>query len=145
MNYKKIYSQAIKTLLKGQPLPMHIGDDGGKDGLFINNSCLCFLPKDKNIFALRTWARLDSVGYLLPKSELSTVFPTDTIINKKTKACLLKTANGEDYAHFICETFLEYFDKDAEIKVNPKAEISPFYIYENGELAGIIAPIRRKK
>lgn len=54
MNYKKIYSQAIKTLLKGQPLPMHIGEDGGKDGLFINNSCLCFLPKDKNIFALRT-------------------------------------------------------------------------------------------
>ena len=124
---------------------MHIGEDGGKDGLFINNSCLCFLPKDKNIFALRTWARLDGVGYLLPKSELSTVFPTDTIINKKTKACLLKTANGEDYAHFICETFLEYFDKDAEIKVNPKAEISPFYIYENGELAGIIAPIRQKK
>lgn len=102
MNYKKIYSQAIKTLLKGQPLPLHIG-------------------------------------------EVGTVFPTDTTINKKTKACLLKTANGEDYAHFICETFLEYFDKDAEIKVNPKAEISPFYIYENGELAGIIAPIRQKK
>lgn len=60
MNYKKIYSQAIKTLLKDQPLPMHIGED-------------------------------------------------------------------------------------AEIKVNPKAEISPFYIYENGELAGIIAPIRQKK
>lgn len=72
-----------------------------------NNSCLCFLPKDKNIFALRTCARLDGVGYLLPKSELSIVFPTDTIINKKTKACLLKTANGE--------------------------------------LAGIIAPIRQKK
>lgn len=144
MNYKKIYSQAIKTLLKGQPLPMHIGEDGGKDGLFIDNACLCFLPKDKNIFTLRTWVRLDSVGYLLPKGELSTVFPTDTIINKKTKAVLLKTATGENYAHFICDTFLGYFDRDAEVKVNPKIETSPFYIYENGELAGIIAPIRQK-
>lgn len=136
MNYKKIYSQAIKTLLKGQPLPMHIGEDGGKDGLFIDNACLCFLPKDKNIFALRTCVRLDSVGYLLPKGELSTVFPTDTIINKKTKAVLLKTATGENYAHFICETFLGYFDQNAEIKVNPKAEISFFTSMKMGSLPG---------
>lgn len=109
MNYKKIYSRAIKTLLKGQPLPMHIGEDGGKDGLFINNSCLCFLPKDKNIFALRTWVRLDGVGYLLPKSELSTVFPTDTIINKKTKACLLKNGKRRGLCTFYLRNISRVF------------------------------------
>lgn len=144
MNYKKIYSQAIKTLLKGQPLPMHIGEDGGKDGLFINNSCLCFLPKDKNIFALKACELLNRVDQLLPKGELSAVLLTDVVVNKKTKACLLKMASGEDYTHFICDTFLGYFDRDAEVKVNPKIETSPFYIYENGELAGIIAPIRQR-
>ena len=69
---------------------------------------------------------------------------TDVVVNKKTKACLLKMASGEDYTHFICDTFLGYFDRDAEVKVDPKIETSPFYIYENGELAGIIAPIRQR-
>lgn len=122
MNYKKIYSQAIKTLLKDQPLRMYIGEDSGKDGLLFYNSCLCFLPKNKNIFALKACELLDRVDQLLPKGELS----------------------EEDYTPFICDTFLGYFDRDAEVKVNPKIETSPFYIYENGELAGIIAPIRQR-
>lgn len=144
MNYKKIYSQAIKTLLKDQPLRMYIGEDSGKDGLLFDNSCLCFLPKNKNIFALKACELLDRVDQLLPKGELSAVLLTDVVVNKKTKACLLKMASGEDYTHFICDTFLGYFDRDAEVKVNPKIETSPFYIYENGELAGIIAPIRQR-
>lgn len=144
MNYRKIYSLAIAEILKGNPLRMCLGD-GERDTVMLNNYCICFLPKDKNIFALKTREFPDKFERILPKGELVEVCRTDTLLDTKPKARLMKTADDKEYPNLVDNTFLGCFNQDAEIKVNPHAEASPFYIYENGELAGIIAPIRRKK
>lgn len=60
------------------------------------------------------------------------------------KVTLRSGERGRLHAFYLRYVSRIYFDRDAEVKVNPKTETSPFYIYENGELAGIIAPIRQR-
>lgn len=102
------------------------------------------MPKDKNIFALKIRELPDGVKRLLPKSNLVEVYRTDKILDTKPKARLIETEDGKEYAYCIDNALLSCFDRNAEIKINPNMETSPFYIYENGELAGIIAPIRQR-
>ncbi|WP_303001437.1 hypothetical protein [Dialister invisus] len=144
MNYKKIYLLAITEILKEHPLRMYLVDAESYT-VVLNNYCMCFLPKDKNIFALKIRELPDGVKRLLPKSNLVEVYRTDKILDTKPKARLIETEDGKEYAYCIDNALLSCFDRNAEIKINPNMETSPFYIYENGELVGIIAPIRRKK
>lgn len=144
MNYKKIYLMAITEIIKEHPLRIYLCDAESYT-VVLNNYCMCFLPKDKNIFALRPRELPDGVKRLLPKSNLVEVYRTDKILDTKPKARLIETEDSKEYAYCIDNALLSCFDRDAEIKINPNMEASPFYIYENGELAGIIAPIRQKK
>ncbi len=143
MNYKKIYLIAITEIIKEHPLRIYLCDAESYT-VVLNNYCMCFLPKDKNIFALKPRELPDGVKRLLPKSKLVKVYRTDKILDTKPKARLIETEDGKEYACCIDNALLSCFDRNAEIKINPKIETSPFYIYENGELAGIIAPIRQR-
>lgn len=144
MNYKKIYSMAITEIIKEHPLRIYLCDAESYT-LVLNNCCMCFLPKDKNIFALKPRELPDGFKRLLPKSKLVEVYRTDKILGTKPKARLLETEDGKEYAYCIDNALLSCFDRNAEIKINPNKEVSLFYTYENEKLVGIIAPIRRKK
>lgn len=52
MNYKKIYLMAITEIIKEHPLRIYLCNAESYT-VVLNNYCMCFLPKDKNIFALR--------------------------------------------------------------------------------------------
>lgn len=144
MNYKKIYLMAIAEIIKEHPLRIYLCDAESYT-VVLNNYCMCFLPKDKNIFALRPRELPDGVKRLLPKSKLVEVYRTDKILDTKPKARLIEIEDGKEYAYCIDNALLSCFDWNVEIKINPNMEASPFYMYEDGKLVGIIAPIRRKK
>ena len=122
MNYKKIYLMAITEIIKEHPLRIYLCDAESYT-VVLNNYCMCFLPK----------------------SNLVKVYRTDKILDTKPKARLIETEDGKEYAYCIDNALLSCFDRNAEIKINPNMEASPFYMYEDGKLVGIIAPIRRKK
>lgn len=144
MNYKKIYLMAITEIIKEHPLRIYLCDAESYT-VVLNNYCMCFLPKDKNIFALRPRELTDEVKRLLPKSKLVEVYRTDKILDTKPKARMIETEDSKEYAYCIDNALLSCFDRNAEIKINPNTEASPFFMYEDGKLVGIIAPIRRKK
>ena len=144
MNYKKIYLMAITEIIKEHPLRIYLCDAESYT-VVLNNYCMCFLPKDKNIFALKPRELPDGVKRLLPKSKLVEVYRTDKILDTKPKARPIETEDGKEYAYCIDNALLSCFDRNAEIKINPNMEASLFYMYEDGKLVGIIAPIRRKK
>lgn len=144
MNYKKIYLMAITEIIKEHPLRIYLCDAESYT-VVLNNYCMCFLPKDKNIFALKPRELPDGVKRLLPKSKLVEVYRTDKILDTKPKARLIETEDGKEYAYCIDNALLGCFDRNAEIKINPNMEASPFYIFENNELVCVVAPIRRKK
>lgn len=122
MNYKKIYLMAITEIIKEHPLRIYLCDAESYT-VVLNNYCMCFLPKSK----------------------LAEVYRTDKILDTKPKARLIETEDGKEYAYCIDNALLGCFDWNVEIKINPNMEASPFYMYEDGKLVGIIAPIRRKK
>lgn len=144
MNYKKIYLMAITEIIKEHPLRIYLCDAESYT-VVLNNCCMCFLPKDKNIFALKPRELPDGVKRLLPKSKLVKVYRTDKILDTKPKARLIETEDGKEYACCIDNALLSCFDRNVEITINPNMEASPFYMYEDGKLVGIIAPIRRRK
>lgn len=144
MNYKKIYLMAITEIIKEHPLRIYLCDAESYT-VVLNNCCMCFLPKDKNIFALKPRELPDGVKRLLSKSKLVKVYRTDKILDTKPKARLIETEDGKEYACCIDNALLSCFDWNVEIKINPNMEASPFYMYEDGKLVGIIAPIRRRK
>lgn len=145
MNYKKIYSRAIEEILAGNPLRMYLGEDE-RDSVMLTSYCLCFLPKDKNIFALKeselpkNWATR-----LLPKGETVELCRANMVTDTLPKARLLRTVDGEEYPWAIDDALLKLFDKTAAIKISPGAKTPVFYIYEHNELVGMIAPIHRLK
>lgn len=72
MNYKKIYSQALKTILggrKGVVLRQFTKSADGKDLLTFDNYGLFFIPKELNIFAEHVGTSLSAhdVCKLIPK------------------------------------------------------------------------------
>lgn len=83
----------------------------------------------------------------LPKEDtvLTTLQPTGMVIGKRPCGRVLEKPDGSEYPYLLDDSYFGYFNRDAEIKVNPAAKTSVFYIFENNELVCVVAPIRRKK
>ncbi|MEE0614374.1 MAG: hypothetical protein UCM69_03675 [Dialister invisus] len=152
MNYKKIYSQALKTVLggrKGVVLKQFTESADGKDLLTFDNYGLFFIPKELNIFAEHVGASLSAhdVCKFIPKEDtvLTTLQPTSTVIGKRPCGRALEKPDGSEYQYLLDDSYFGYFNRDAEIKVNLAAKTSVFYIFENDELVCVVAPIRQKK
>lgn len=152
MNYKKIYSQAIKTILggrKGVVLKQFTKSADGKDLLTFDDYGLFFIPKELNIFAEHVGTSLSAhdVCKFIPKEDtvLTTLQPASTVIGKRPCGRVLKKPDGSEYQYLLDDSYFGYFNRDAEIKVNLAAKTSVFYIFENNELVCVVAPIRRKK
>lgn len=152
MNYKKIYSQVIKTILggrKGVVLRQFTESADGKDLLTFDGYGLFFIPKELNIFAKHVGTSLSTheVCKFIPKKDavLTTLQPTSTVIGKRPCGRVLENPDGSEYQYLLDDSYFGYFNRDAEIKVNPAAKTSVFYIFENNELVCVVAPIRRKK
>lgn len=144
MNYKKIYSQALKTILggrKGVVLRQFTKSADGKDLLTFDNYGLFFIPKELNIFAEHVGTPLPAhaVCKFIPKKDtvLTNLRPTSTVIGKRPCGRVLEKPDGSEYPYLL--------DHDAEIKVDLTAKTSVFYIFENDKLVCVVAPIRRKK
>lgn len=152
MNYKKIYSQAIKTILgerKGVVLRQFTESADGKDLLTFDGYGLFFIPKELNVFAKHVGTSLSAheVCKFIPKKDavLTTLQPTSTVIGKRPCGRVLENPDGSEYQYLLDDSYFGYFNRDAEIKVNLAAKTSVFYVFENDELVCVVAPIRRKK
>ena len=152
MNYKKIYSQALKTILggrKGVVLKQFTKSADGKDLLTFDNYGLFFIPKELNIFAEHVGTSLPThaVCKLIPKEDtvLTTLQPTGLVIGKRPCGRVLEKPDGSEYPYLLDDSYFGYFNHDAEIKVDLTAKTSVFYIFENDKLVCVVAPIRRKK
>lgn len=152
MNYKKIYSQALKTILggrKGVVLRQFTKSADGKDLLTFDGYGLFFIPKELNVFAKHVGTSLSAheVCKFIPKKDtvLTNLRPTSTVIGKRPCGRVLENPDGSEYQYLLDDSYFGYFNRDAEIKVNPAAKTSVFYIFENNELVCVVAPIRQKK
>lgn len=152
MNYKKIYSQALKTILggrKGVVLRQFTKSADGKDLLTFDNYGLFFIPKELNIFAEHVGTSLPAhdVCKFIPKKDtvLTNLRPTSTVIGKRPCGRVLEKPDGSEYQYLLDDSYFGYFNRDVEIKADLTAKTSVFYVFENGELVCVVAPIRRKK
>lgn len=152
MNYKKIYSQALKTILggrKGVVLKQFTKSADKRDALTFDDYGLFFIPEELNIFAEHVGISLSApdVCKFIPKKDavLTTLHPTSTVIGKRPCGRVLENPDGSEYQYLLDDSYFGYFNRDAEIKVNLAAKTSVFYIFENDELVCVVAPIRQKK
>lgn len=152
MNYKKIYSQALKTILggrKGVVFKQFTESADGKVLLTFDNYGLFFIPKELNIFAGHVGTPIPAhvVYRFIPKKDtvLTNLRPSSTVIGKRPCGRVLEKPDGGEYQYLLDDSYFGYFNRDAEIKVDLTAKTSVFYVFENDELVCVVAPIRRKK
>lgn len=149
MNYKKFYQQVLKTILSGksdQVLRQYPNYENRKDLISFNSASIFLIPKNKNILAPDIGERLSEtmVEKLIPRddTDLTELQLTDTIISIKPQCRMLKKPDGTVYQYPMDNSYFEYFDADVKVMVNLNKEISLFYLFENGELVCILAPMR---
>lgn len=146
MNYEKIYKQALKTILSSKNLRQYPNYENRKDLISFNSASIFLIPKNKNILAPDIGERLSEtmVETLVPRddTDLTELQLTDTIIGIKPQCRMLKKPNGTEYQYPMDNSYFEYFDADVKVMVNLNKEISLFYLFENGELVCILAPMR---
>lgn len=152
MNYKKIYSQALKTILggrKGVVLKQFTKSADKKDALTFDDYGLFFIPEELNIFAEHVGISLSALDAckFIPKEDtvLTTLQPTGTVIGKRPCGRVLEKPDGSEYPYLLDDSYFGYFNHDAEIKVDLTVKTSLFYIFENDGLVCVVAPIRQKK
>lgn len=151
MNYEKIYKQALKTILSSKNLRQYPNYENRKDLISFNSHSIFLIPKNKNILAPDIGERLSEtmVETLVPRddtdlTDLTELQLTDTIIGIKPQCRMLKKPDGTEYQYPMDNSYFEYFDADVKVMVNLNKEISLFYLFENGELVCILAPMRVK-
>lgn len=149
MNYEKIYKQALKTILSSKNLRQYPNYENRKDLISFNSHSIFLIPKNKNILAPDIGERLSEtmVETLVPRddtdlTDLTELQLTDTIIGIKPQCRMLKKPDGTEYQYPMDNSYFEYFDADVKVMVNLNKEISLFYLFENGELVCILAPMR---
>lgn len=84
------------------------------------------------------------------RQDIKYFYPDTTVIKPATKENISKivTLDGEEVNatkignKWINVKLLKYFDKDATFETNPDTTKALVYVYENGELAGLVCPIR---
>lgn len=152
MNYKKIYSQALKTILggrKGVVFKQFTESADDKVLLTFDNYGLFFIPKELNIFAEHVGTQIPAsiVRKFIPKKDtvLTNLRPTSTVIGKRLCGRVLEKPDGSEYQYLLDDSYFGYFNRDAEIKADLTAKTSVFYVFENDKLVCVVAPIRRKK
>lgn len=140
MNVLKIQTDILKILVKGGK-PIFTTEKDGMVGLCPDPHCVVFCP-NKDVYLKLSGTPVD-IEKVLNKvkdaeyklSESSYYF--DHILDgKKTK--LMKVMSGERFA-FFNEKYTKYFGKDALYYV--ASCVRPVYVYEQGQMVGIIFPI----
>lgn len=152
MNYEKFYQQVIRTLLSSKSdsvLKQYPNYENSKDLISFDGASIFLIPKNKNILAPDVGERLSEtmVETLVPKddadlTDLTELQLTDTIIGIKPQCRMLKKPNGTEYKYPMDDNYLGYFDEDVKVMANLEKKISLFYLFENGELVCILAPMR---
>lgn len=148
MNYKKFYQQVIETLLSGKSVPVlgQYPNYANKDLISFNSHSIFLIPKSRNILAPDIGERLSEamVETLVPRdaTDLTELQLTGTIIGIKPQCRMLKKPDGTEYQYPMDNSYFEYFDADVKVMANLEKKISLFYLFENGELVCILAPMR---
>ena len=148
MNYEKIYKQVLKTILSSKidSVLKQYPNYANKDLIAFNSHSIFLIPKNKNILAPDIGERLSEtmVEKLVPRddTDLTELQLTDTIIGIKPQCRVMKKPDGTKYKYPMDNSYFEYFDANVKVMVNLNKEISLFYLFENGELVCILAPMR---
>lgn len=151
MNYEKIYKQVLKTILSSKidSVLKQYPNYANKDLIAFNSHSIFLIPKNKNILAPDIGERLSGamVETLVPRddtylTDLTELQLTDTIIGIKPQCRVMKKPDGTKYKYPMDNSYFEYFDEEVKVMVNLFKKISLFYLFENGELVCILAPMR---
>ena len=156
MNYLKVQTDILKAVCKGNAHKVlrfvAKSLDGNEIYLICGDNGSHFYILEKEIFFLDYETLVDQVGEVqshtiqnilkdIDKAEEG--YRTDKLIyipSIKGNGVILKS---EKYEVVVNEKFLKNFDKNCTYCLS--GDLSPVYIYEGCDLAGVILPIARKR
>lgn len=147
MKYAEIQTELLKAVIKGKNLGWGVHEDSGVITLNDGKS-IWIIPEDKfllNMIALKNKRVQDmdvlKLLKLLNENDYTpaklTGFSKDVEIYHKKVNCL--QIKNDTTVCYVQKAFLKYFEPD-EIRI--KSPVDIVRIYENGELAGGVLPIK---
>jgi hypothetical protein len=149
MNYTKIQQDILKLRLeelqKHKPVKITYQQINNNVWISSDGFVIYAIPIRFFILDVENFERppVVSIKPLLDTTGYKECYPTNQKrIMEKCTAVVLKLDTGDvhDTEVFIDERLLKNFDKSATFR--SKSQLSPVHVYENGELVGVVCPLR---
>ena len=146
MNHKKAYSEIIAEIMKdGSRVFFDEMGDTGYIAVVPTGYYAFVFPKYKFLLNTECMTITTNITNICQRENCADALAWTGVIKQNKKIMVVELKNAAGNIVLLNEKIVKLFGKTSDLKFRSECNLKPVYVYENGNLIGIIMPIKPEK